>query len=187
MTKGHMVHVQPSHPIFSFLFKNETHNLVGQPKGTSSREVKLVLWRAYHLHFICFPLSVSMCRVWLLSTFVCPLKEDGLPTSLAATWTSFWRSFYRRSKYLIHQIFRIFCSHEIFVRTPHLSIACFREIHLKLTVSCSMLLSPIHSLSNVLKHFNYELPQHIKIIKHLTGLIHSTAYEGCESPFICDS
>ncbi len=64
------------------------------------------------------------------------LKEDGLPTSLAATWTSFWQSFYRRSKYLIHQIFRIFCSHKIFVRAPHLS-----------TVHCSLQLdrSKAHS------------------------------------------
>jgi len=68
-----------------FFYKNDTLNSVGQPKGTSSREVKLVLWRAYHLHFIHFPLSVSTCRVWLSSTIVCPLKEDGLPTSLAAT------------------------------------------------------------------------------------------------------
>jgi hypothetical protein len=52
--------------------------------------VKLVLWRAYHLHLAHFSLSVSTCRVLLLSTIVCPLKEDGLPTSLAARWTSFW-------------------------------------------------------------------------------------------------
>jgi len=63
MTKSHTVQC-PATTTQIFFLKNDNHNSVGQgQKGTSSREVKLVLWRAHHLHLAHFLLSVSTCRV----------------------------------------------------------------------------------------------------------------------------
>jgi hypothetical protein len=80
MTKGHTVQCPPSHPIFLF-FKNDTHNFVGQPKGTSSKEVKICA-----LEGKSFPqqsTSPPRAESWLSSTFDCPLKEDLHSTSFS--------------------------------------------------------------------------------------------------------
>ena len=71
-------------PFLLFSFKNDTRNHVEQPKGTSSREVEICALESNSFALlVCFQSSASTCRVWLASTFVCPLEEAGLSTSFS--------------------------------------------------------------------------------------------------------
>ncbi len=61
-----------------------------QPKGTSAREVTLVLWRAYQQLVKWHPILFPHGRMWLNphQHFVWPLKKDG---SSHPSWTAMWR------------------------------------------------------------------------------------------------
>ena len=116
-----------------FSFENNTH----QPKGTSSKEVKI---RALESKIICSFLQFSpRAGSWLSSTFVCPLKEDWLPTSFSCHVEVIWRLISRYLKYSalrkIWNIWETSDSHEIFVSSDVSSPARFdKYITLKLTI-----------------------------------------------------
>ena len=68
MTKGHMVQYPAITPhFFFFLFKNDTHNYVGQPIGTSSKEVKICALEGFPFVFTHLPLYVHVQSLTLVN------------------------------------------------------------------------------------------------------------------------
>ena len=131
--------VQPSHPIFFFFLEwypqlcwAAKRDLIQRGETCALESIALESKSFAQLSHACWYAAMRVGTQF--STFLhvqdldsrqllfARLRKIGFQLPSAATWRSFWRSIYRWSKYLIHQIFRIFRSHEIFVRAPHCSL-----------------------------------------------------------------